>query len=111
MKIVIIILFALTVLGGTYLATLIFTNKKIEKSAALIHGFIGALAISVLAYFAYIQNNTKLWVALGIFIVAAIGGLYLYNNDRKGSAGPKSAVVIHATVAIAGIILLLLTIF
>ncbi|NAY93388.1 hypothetical protein GTQ34_15870 [Muricauda sp. JGD-17] len=111
MNILLSIVMLLSVAGGLYLATQILTNKKPPLSAANIHGFIGLAVLIVLAIQAYSMNKLELWIALGMLIIASLGGLYLVNNQKKGELGPKSAVYIHGIFAIIAIVLTLISIW
>ncbi len=110
MKIVLIIVLLLAMGGGLYLASMIFKGQKPELSAAGIHGIVALVLLALVGYLAYSWHETKLWIALGVMIMASGGGLYLVGNHKKGEPGPKSAVVIHAIFAIIGITFCILSI-
>ena len=95
--------------GGLYLAIMIFKGNKPELSAAGIHGIVALLLLGLVGYLAYSWGETKLWIALGVMTVASAGGLYLVGNHKKGQPGPKSAIVIHASFALIGIVLCILS--
>ena len=110
MKIILIILLLLALFGGLYLAVNILTNKTPPLSAANIHGSIALLVLATLGYHAFSLNETRLWIALGILVITAAGGIYLYGNHKKGQPGPKSAVIIHGVFGLSGILLILISI-
>ncbi len=110
MKIVLILVLSLAVIGGVYLATAIFSNKKPPLSAANIHGGIGLLVLILVFYNAITMEIFELWIAFAMLLMAAFGGLYLVNNHKKGQLGPKSAILIHAIFAISAIVLILISI-
>ncbi|WP_430966041.1 hypothetical protein [Spongiimicrobium sp. 2-473A-2-J] len=111
MKVLLTLVMVLAILGGLYLAYSIFSNKKPPLSAANIHGVIGLLVLGLLGYNAYSLKLSQLWIALGLLLMAAFGGLYLVNNHKKGQLGPKSAIIIHAIVGLSGIGLTLISIW
>ena len=111
MKILLTLVLALAFMGGMYLATSIFSNKKPPLSAANIHGIIGLVVLVFLGYSAFQMNEMKLWIALGTLIAASAGGLYLVSNHKKDQLGPKSAVLIHGMFGITGIVLTLISIW
>lgn len=111
MRIVLTILVALSVLGGIYLALGIYKGKPAPLSAAKIHGIIGLLLITSIGYSTYHFRDSFLWVPFALAVITALGGLYLYNNHKKGKPGPVSAMLIHVLFGVAAIIILLLTIF
>jgi hypothetical protein len=45
--------------------------------------------------------------ALGLFVVAALGGFYLASVHLHGAVAPKGVVVLHAGIAVAGFLALL----
>ena len=48
-------------------------------------------------------------VAAGLFVIAALGGVFLnLAYQQKGLPVPKNIVVVHALLAVAGFILLLM---
>ncbi len=102
MNYLIIGVFALTMMGGLYLASLIFRNKAITFSEANIHGAIALLGLVLLLYHTLTSEVQAQWLALGLLLVTALGGVYLYYNHKRGTPGPKSAVIIHAVFATAG---------
>lgn len=56
MRILLVLLFCLTALGGAYLASYVFANKETPKGVALAHGSLGALSILffiVMAFFTH----------------------------------------------------------
>jgi hypothetical protein len=56
-----------------------------------------------------IRGNWQL--ALGIFVVAALGGFLLFALDLKKKQMPSAVVVIHALVAVTAFVLLLVAVF
>jgi hypothetical protein len=53
------------------------------------------------------SGDTRLTAALGLLVVAALGGFYLASIHVKGSVAPKNVVIIHASVAVVGFLTLL----
>lgn len=53
------------------------------------------------------SGDGRLTAALGLLVVAALGGFYLASIHVKGSIAPKNVVLIHAGVAVAGFLTLL----
>jgi hypothetical protein len=45
--------------------------------------------------------------ALGLLVVAALGGFYLASLHLRGTVAPKAVVFVHAGVAVAGFLTLL----
>jgi hypothetical protein len=53
------------------------------------------------------SGDNRLTAALGLLVVAALGGFYLASIHVKGSVAPKNVVIIHAGLAVAGFLTLL----
>ena len=72
MSIVLVLLFALTLLGGGYLLSYVLMDKNTPKGVAIIHGGMGALAIALLLITSFFYHT--LFYILLVFIIAALGG-------------------------------------
>ncbi len=108
MTITLIVFFALALIGGSYLAITIFQNKELKLSAVHIHGIIAIGVLISLGYHAFTQNTLQLYIAFGMLVMAAIGGLWMFSNHKKGNPGPKSAILFHAGFAVIAIVISLL---
>lgn len=94
-------LFAVAALLGIYVALQVFSKKPTTKAAALAHGAFGAAGLVVLILFALRNPNELLTTSIIAFVVAALGGLWVFINDLKGKPGPIALLIIHAVVAVA----------
>ncbi len=107
-----LVLFALAALGGAYMAMLRFRGAERPPMAiALVHG--GAAAAGLIALILAVAGVPAPGlgkVALGVFVVAALGGAVLFGNHLQKRALPKNIVVIHALVAVTGFVLLLVAV-
>lgn len=107
-----IILFLLTALFGLIIVSAVFKNKPTPKPAVLIHGVLAFISILVLAgYLAAGHVNTLLITSLVLFVLAALGGLTMLSVDLKNKPIPKLFAVVHPIVAIAGIVVLVISFF
>lgn len=104
------IILALAALGGLTLAVVRFKGTPYPPTwMALGHGLIAATGLVFLAYAAYYPGLPQLaQIALGILIVAALGGatLFLGFHVRK-QALPIPLVIIHGLAAAVGYVTLL----
>lgn len=105
-----LVLFALAALGGLFLAYLRMTDKPLPMPVALVHGGVAAaglvaLLLAVLSGGAPDQAK----VALGLFVVAALGGFYLFSHHLRKRQLPLGVVGIHGLVAVVAFVLLLWT--
>ena len=95
-------------LGFAMFAHVIF-DKKIPKFLSLTHGPFALAAIILLAMYAYAKSSTHILMIIGLFVLAALGGLYLFYNDMKGKPVSKGIAITHALFAFA--VFLVLVIF
>ena len=105
-------LFAVAAVGGLILAVLHFKKKNLPLPLALLHGLLGAAGLATLLVF-LLQGGTasKVALSLGLFVVAALGGFFLFSFHLRKKPLPSPVVIIHALVAVAAFILLLLAAF
>lgn len=112
------ILFAIAALGGLTLAVMHFRARgktHPPTSLAMLHGTLAAVALIFLiigiaatadGFSAGFSSLAVL--ALGLFVLAALGGAYMFfGNHLRGKPLPSPVVVIHGLAATAGLVLLL----
>jgi hypothetical protein len=105
------VLFALGALGGLVMALRAFKAQPIPWPLAIGHGVLGAsgLVLLIIGVLADVGGGTAR-IALGVLIVAALGGFYLVSFHLRKEAHPKAVIVVHALVAVVGFLALLTTI-
>ncbi len=104
------VLLAIAALGGLVMAGMRFAGKAYPPIwLAMLHGTLAAAAVTLLIYAAATIGLPGLAIAaIVLFIVAAGGGVVMnlcYHWRQR--ALPKSIVVVHALVAVAGFVLLI----
>ncbi|RDD61396.1 hypothetical protein [Ferruginivarius sediminum] len=117
-----VVIFAVAALGGLALAVMHFRSGGKERPStglAVVHGLAAALAVVLLI--AGIANSAAGFsaglsslavVALVLFVVAALGGAYLFlGKHLRGESLPSAVVVIHGGVAALAFVLLLVFVF
>lgn len=106
-------LFACAAVLGIVLAILHFTNKKMPLALAVFHGLFAVAAVLMLIVAVMkLAAAGLLGIALTIFVIAALGGLFLflvYYLPRKKL--PSAIVVLHGLLAVTGFVLLLVFAF
>lgn len=102
-----IVLFVLAALLGLTVALQIFKKKPTSKGVAIAHGAFGAAGLVVLILHAAKNPNRLLTAAIILLVVAALGGLTVFVKDLRGKVGPLGLVVVHALVAVAAVVLVL----
>ena len=108
------ILFAIAALGGATLSTLHFRGRTpLPMPLALLHGLLAASALVLLVVAALtLPGFGGLGLAaLVIFVIAALGGFYMFSFHLRGQPLPSPVVLIHGGAAVLGFVLLLLYVF
>lgn len=105
-------LFLVAAVGGLVMATQIFKGRTPTVAIALLHGPLAATGL-FLVFWLWIQSqaSTLLGIALGVLVLAALGGFFLVSFHLRGKPHPKAVVVIHALAAVIGVGTLLVAAF
>jgi hypothetical protein len=105
-----LVLFGLAAAGGLLLAYLRFSGKDLPFPLALLHGAgaaAGIVALVLVVVRAGAPSQARL--ALGLFVLAALGGSTLFFGFyMRKKVLPGGVVVVHGLVAIAAFVVLLL---
>lgn len=103
-----ILTFAIAAIGGVILAAHVLRNKFAPWALSLLHALLGAAGL-VLLIVMFLQGTgpVRLTAALGLLIVAALGGFFLASFHLRRKIAPKAVVVVHAGVAVVGFLTLL----
>ena len=108
------IVLAVAALGGLTLAGIRLSGApRPPTSMALGHGVVAATGLGLLAYAAVDPGIPGMaQVALGLFVLAALGGAVLFLGfHMKGQALPIPFVLGHGLIAVTGFVLLVLAVF
>ena len=104
-----LIFLAFTVLFGLINLNAILKNKRAPRPSVFLHGAVAFFAILVLVgYTAATGANPYLLAALGLFLLAAMGGLYMLTMDLQKKLVPKAVALIHPLIGLSGIMCLIL---
>ena len=103
-----LIVFAIAALGGLFLASHVLRGKFAPWAVSILHALLGATGL-VLLLLQVMQGNAagRVVGALGLLVVAALGGFYLVALHGRKTLPPKGVVVLHAGLAVAGFLVLL----
>lgn len=103
-----LIVFAIAAVGGLVLASSVLRGKLAPWALSVLHALLGASGL-VLLILAVLHGATpaRVTAALGLLVVAALGGFYLASLHLRGTVAPKAVVFVHAGVAVAGFLTLL----
>ena len=108
------ILLSLAALGGVAMVVIRLRGAPLPPiGLATGHGTIAGIGVLVLAYNAYTPGIPQLaQIALGIFILAALGGVTLFTMFHlKGRPLPIPVMLGHGVIALTGLGLLLYTLY
>jgi hypothetical protein len=86
-------------------------EEKPPRWAVYTHGLFAASALVLLLVQAMSGPGANLRTSLVFFIIAALGGFYLFARDLKGKVGPGWLAMVHGLVAVTGFVLLLFVAF
>ncbi len=104
-------LFALAAVFGVTVLVKWLTKKNAPRAVVYSHGIAAALALVLLIVYA-LQNPAHFPKAsLILFVLAALGGFYMFFNDLQKKAPKLPIAFIHALLAVAGFVALLLFVF
>lgn len=106
-----IVLFAIAAVLGVSILLNWLTKKDVSKGVIYSHGIFAALGLGLLVVFAVEDPEGYPKIALILFIVAALGGFYMFFRELQKKMSPYSIAFAHALIAVAGFIALLLYAF
>lgn len=97
-------IFLLAAAGGLIMATQIFKGRKPTVAIALLHGPLAGVGL-FMVFWLWMESQaaTVLSVALGVLVLAALGGFFLVSFHMRGKPHPKPVVVVHALAAVTGV--------
>ena len=103
-----LIVFAVAALGGLVLASSVLRGKLAPWAISLLHAALGATGLVLLLVGVMGGAGAgRAVAALGLLVVAALGGFYLASLHLRKTIAPKSVVFVHAGVAVIGFLTLL----
>ncbi|MEX2523610.1 MAG: hypothetical protein WD750_01515 [Gammaproteobacteria bacterium] len=103
-----IILFLLGAAGGLAMTIMSFRGKTIPWLLAIGHGVLGAAGLFLLLVAVIRGTGGQVaTIAFVILLAAALGGFYLVSFHIRKQTHPRGVIVVHALVAVAGVLTLL----
>lgn len=103
-----ILVLAIAAVGGVFLATKIFSGQLAPWPISIVHALLGATGlIMLIVVILEGSSDGRLTAALGLLVIAALGGFYLASIHARSQVSSKNIVIIHAGVAVAGFLTLL----
>ena len=98
----VIVLFALSAVLGLAILIKWLTKKDASKGVIYSHGIVAAIALVLLIVYAINNPNNFPKVSIILFVIAALGGFYMFFNDLKKKTSPLAVAFIHALLAVGG---------
>lgn len=102
-----VLIFAIAAAGGLVLAAHVLRDKLAPWAVSILHALLGAAGLVTLIVMLR-QGGApgRLSAALGLLVLAALGGFYLASFHLRGKLAPKAVVIVHAGVAVVGFLTL-----
>lgn len=101
-------LFALAAILGLSILIKWLGKKDASRGVVYSHGIVAAIALVLLVVYAIQHPAAFPKVSIVLFVLAALGGFYMFFNDLKKKNSPLSVAVVHGLLAIGGFVALLL---
>ncbi|ALW86364.1 hypothetical protein AUC43_15480 [Hymenobacter sedentarius] len=105
---------ALFVLAAVFGATILITwlNKKnAPRAVVYTHGLLAVSGLLVLLYYAFTHPTAYPKLAIGLFIITALGGIYMFLVSGPDKAKPIPIGGLHALLAVSSLVTLLVFVF
>ena len=104
-------LFAVGAVLGLTMLIRWFNQKDAPRAVVYSHGVAGAVGIVLLLLYAIGNPGSFPSVSIILFVIAALGGFYLFFTDVTKKPHPMGFAALHALLAVGGFVTLLLFIF
>jgi hypothetical protein len=101
-----LIAFGIGALGGLVLANSVLRGQFAPWAISLLHAALGATGLVLLGIAVMNGSGNPAKLALGLLLVAALGGFFLASFHLRKALPPKFVVFLHAGLAVAGFVTL-----
>lgn len=106
-----IVLFAIAAVLGLSILIKWLTKKDVSKGVIYSHGIAAAIGLGLLVVLAVEDPEGYPKTALILLVIAALGGFYMFFRDLQQKMSPYSVAFLHALLAVAGFVALLIYAF
>lgn len=100
-------LFALAAGIGVVILKNWLTTTNTPRTVVYAHGLFAAVGLIFLLVHVLRHPSTALTTSLISFVVAALGGFYMFFQDLKGKFSPMWLALTHGLLAVAGFLFFL----
>jgi hypothetical protein len=98
--------FALAALVGITMAYLFITGKGVPFFIPAVHGLFAVTGLILLVITWSRTKAEALLTPIGIFVLAATGGVFLVSFHLRGRRPPSGIILLHGLIAVTAFILL-----
>jgi hypothetical protein len=100
-------LFAVAAILGILIFKNWLTSAKTSRGVVYAHGLFAATALVILLVLALQNGASALRTSVILFVIAALGGIYMFVRDLRGKFSPMWLATVHALLAVAGFLVLI----
>jgi hypothetical protein len=93
----------ITAILGMVLFSFVLKHQEPPKPIAFLHGMAAIFGFTALVVSAVTLPISKLWVAVGLFVLVELGGLYMITQDLLTHHVRKKIALAHGLTAISTI--------
>ena len=87
------------------------TQKHASRAVVYSHGIVAAVAVILLIIFAVQHPDNYPKASIILFVLGALGGVYMFIDDLRQKNSPMALAYIHALLAVGGLVTLLIFVF
>ena len=103
-----LLIFAVAALGGLVLAASVLRGRLAPWALSIVHALLGATGLVMLVVIVLRGAAPgRATAALALLVVAALGGFFLATLHARDKVAPRTVVLLHAGLAVAGVLTLL----
>jgi hypothetical protein len=106
-----IVLFVITAMFGVRILMSVLGNNKAPRGVVYSHGVFAATSLVLLIVYAFQSPANYPKVSIILFVLAALGGFFMFYHDVKNKQLLKPIPFIHAALAVAGLLALVFFVF
>lgn len=82
-------------------------TKHPPRPVVYSHGIFATAGLVLLLVYTLREPAQALTTSLIFFVLAALGGFFLFYRDIKGTIGPLGVAILHGLLAVTGFVILL----
>lgn len=106
-----ILLIVLSAILGLTILVKWLTQKHASRAVVYSHGVAAAAAVMLLIVFAIQHPDNYPKASIILFVLGALGGIYMFVDDLRQKNSPMALAYIHALLAVGGLVTLLIFVF